>query len=46
MHLTILTDARFGWIFVLGQIIVIYTIFLLIQKGVETKRKKKGKIDK
>lgn len=40
MHLTILTGARFGWIFVILQIIIIYTIFLLIQKRVESRRKK------
>lgn len=42
MKLDILASTKFGWIFVIGQIIVIYIIFLLIQKRVETKRKKKS----
>jgi len=40
MYLTILSDARFGWIFVIGQIIIIYGLFILVQKRVESRRKK------
>ena len=39
--LTGLSNTKFGWIFVLGQIIIIYTVFVLIQKKVEEKRNKR-----
>lgn len=40
MPLDILTGTRFGWIFIIGQIIIIYGLFILVQKKVESRRKK------
>jgi len=40
MNLGVLTSAKFGWVFVVLQIIIIYTIFLFIQKRVESRRKR------
>lgn len=40
MNQNILTNAKFGWIFVILQIIIIYGLFILVQKRVETRRKK------
>jgi tetrahydromethanopterin S-methyltransferase subunit E len=38
--LTGLTNEKFGWIFVIGQIIIIYIVFIFIQKRVESRRKR------
>ena len=35
MNLSILASTKFGWIFIIGQIIIIYTVFVLIQRRVE-----------
>jgi len=39
MNLGILTSVKFGWIFVISQIIIIYTVFVMIQRKVEKKKK-------
>lgn len=41
MNLTILINEKLGWIFVIGQIIIIYGLFILVQKKIEEKRGKK-----
>lgn len=41
MDFTILADTRFGWAFVISEIILLYLLFLLIHRLVE--RKLKGK---
>ena len=40
MSLSILMNEKFGWIFVILQIIIIYGLFILVQKRVESRRKK------
>ena len=41
MDFTILADTRFGWTFVITEIVLLYLLFLLLHRLVE--RKLKGK---
>jgi len=41
MDLSILANAKFGWIFVWSEIIIIYIIFLFIHRIAEIYHKKK-----
>jgi len=35
MNLNILANAKFGWIFVISEIIIFYTMFLFLHRIVE-----------
>ena len=40
MDIKILADARFGWIFVISEIVFLYSLFLIIHRIVERKLRK------
>lgn len=41
MDFTILADPKFGWIFVISEILILYIIFLFVHRIVENKIKRK-----